>query len=285
MSATPAKGPPSPVPEQGRSELTLRVFSGVIMATVAIGSAIYGGWLFALIWTGASLAVAFEWQRLVHKEMHGGPFLLAAASVLLAAAGAWLIMPSLLLAALVLAVIAGLLAPRNTGLETVAGVFYAAGLCSAVILCRGQGHDGLIVIFWLFAVVWGTDILAYFTGRTFGGPKLWPSVSPKKTWSGAMGGLVGGVVIGCLLLVLFGVKPALPHIVLSATFSVLTQAGDLFESFLKRRYGVKDSGSLIPGHGGFMDRLDGFIVAVVAAAAFGALRGGYSSVSAGLLQW
>jgi phosphatidate cytidylyltransferase len=270
---------------QGPSELVKRVLSGIVMAAVSIGAAVYGGWPFALIWTGASLAVAFEWQRLVHREAYHLPFGLAAAAVLLAGAGAWLSMPLLLLAAVAVAVLMGVLTASELRRETLAGVAYAAGLCASVILCRGMGHNGFIVIIWLFAAVWGTDILAYFTGRSLGGPKLWPSVSPKKTWSGALGGLAGGMLIACLLLSGFGVSLKPQHIMLSAAFSILTQMGDLFESALKRRYGVKDSGALIPGHGGFMDRLDGFIFAVIAAAAFGAWRGGFTGVPAGLLQW
>jgi phosphatidate cytidylyltransferase len=285
VSSEPGSGGESASAAQGPSELVKRVLSGVVMAAVSIGAAVYGGWPFALIWTGASLAVAFEWQRLVRREAYRLPFSLAAAAVLLAGAGAWLSMPLLLLAAVAVAVLMGALTASELRRETLAGVAYAAGLCASVILCRGMGYNGFIVIIWLFAAVWGTDILAYFTGRSLGGPKLWPSVSPKKTWSGALGGLAGGMLIACLLLSGFGVSLKPQHIMLSAAFSILTQMGDLFESALKRRYGVKDSGALIPGHGGFMDRLDGFIFAVIAAAAFGAWRGGFTGVPAGLLQW
>ncbi len=168
---------------------------------------------------------------------------------------------------------------------TATGFLYASGLAAAVILCRSRGYDGAVVVLWLFAAVWGTDILAYFTGRALGGPKLWPRVSPKKTWSGAIGGLVGGVLLGSVLLVVAGVSLRWQHVALAAAFSILTQLGDLYESSLKRRFGVKDSGTLIPGHGGFMDRLDGFIVAVTFAAVFGALRDGPSQVPSGLLAW
>jgi phosphatidate cytidylyltransferase len=285
VSNDPASSPQTASSAQGSSELTQRVLSGIVMAAVSIGAAIYGSWPFALLWTGASLAVAFEWQRLVHKEAYRFPFSLAAMAVLLAGVGAWLSMPLLLLAAVAVAGLMGVVTSAGLRRETLAGVGYAAGLAASVILCRNVGYDGFVVILWLFAAVWGTDIMAYFTGRSLGGPKLWPSVSPKKTWSGALGGLAGGILISCVLLGMLGVSLKPQHILLSAAFSVLTQVGDLFESALKRRYGVKDSGSLIPGHGGFMDRLDGFIVAVIAAAAFGAWRGGFTGVPAGLLQW
>jgi phosphatidate cytidylyltransferase len=270
---------------RGTSELTHRILSGLVMASVAIGVTIFGGWPFALIWLGASVAIAYEWQRLVHKDNALVPALLAISAVVLAASGAFWLLPKIWIAALAVVVLASFVVVKEGRVPTAVGVVYAALFCAAVFLCRGYTDDGMIVIFWLFAVVWGTDILAYFTGRSLGGPKLWPRVSPKKTWSGAIGGLSGGVLLGCLVLFAFGVSPKLPHVVLSVLFSVLTQSGDLFESAVKRRYNVKDSGSLIPGHGGFMDRLDGFIFAAIFAAIFGFMRGGLTGVPSGLIHW
>jgi len=129
---------------------------------------------------------------------------------------------------------------------------------------REHPRLGLVAILWMFAVVWLTDIAAYFAGRRFGGPKLWPRVSPKKTWSGFFGGLVAGVAAGGIVVLVagrFGVAAPVSFaivVLLSAVASVLSQLGDLGESALKRRFGAKDSGVLIPGHGGVMDRLDGF---------------------------
>ena len=110
----------------------------------------------------------------------------------------------------------------------------------------------------LFAIVWATDIAAYFAGRTIGGPKLMPAVSPKKTWSGAIGGALGAVVAGLIVVESagLGVTPAL--VILAFMLSAVAQAGDLIESAIKRHFGAKDSSALIPGHGGLMDRLDGF---------------------------
>ena len=129
---------------------------------------------------------------------------------------------------------------------------------------RGHPDLGIVAVLWMFAVVWTTDIAAYFTGRRLGGPKLWPSVSPKKTWSGFGGGLLAGTLAGIAVPAAaqrWGWTPPLglwAIAILSALASVLSQLGDLGESALKRRFGVKDSGRLIPGHGGVMDRLDGF---------------------------
>ncbi|MCC2096723.1 MAG: phosphatidate cytidylyltransferase, partial [Hyphomicrobiales bacterium] len=139
-----------------------------------------------------------------------------------------------------------------------------------------------------FAIVWGTDMFAYFVGRSVGGPKLWARVSPSKTWSGFIGGVLGGAVAGTVLIVLWlpATRAHWPGLFAFALLlAVLSQGGDLFESSLKRRYGIKDSSNLIPGHGGVLDRLDGFTVAVVCAALVGALRGGQINVAHGLFVW
>ncbi len=270
---------------QGRSELSLRVASGMAMAAVAILFAWLGGLPFALLWIAAAVVVAVEWQRIVHGGHAMPAQALTIAAALAAGAGAWFTSWPVLAAGFALAAPAALILGRGHAADTAAGVLYAAALAASVILCRGGDGAGLAVILWLFAVVWGTDTCAYFAGRALGGPKLWPAVSPKKTWSGAIGGLLGGALLGLGALVAAGVPIKLPHVLLSLAFSVATQAGDLFESALKRRYDVKDAGSIIPGHGGVMDRLDGFIFAAALAASVGVVRGGITQVPAGLTVW
>jgi phosphatidate cytidylyltransferase len=269
----------------GRSELSLRVISGVVMAAIAILSAWLGGLPFALLWTAAAIVVAFEWQRIVHGGQAAPAQAVTIAAAIAAGAGAWLESWPLLVAAFALAAPAALLIGRDHAADTAQGVLYAAALSASVILCRGVESVGLAVILWLFAVVWGTDTCAYFTGRALGGPRLWPAVSPKKTWSGAVGGLIGGALLGLCVLYLAGISLKWLHLLLSMAFSVATQAGDLFESALKRRYDVKDAGAIIPGHGGVMDRLDGFIFATALAAAVGVARGGITQVPTGLTAW
>ncbi len=134
----------------------------------------------------------------------------------------------------------------------------------ASVLLRFDTQFGFLAIAFVFAIVWASDILGYFVGRAVGGPKLWERVSPKKTRSGAIGGLVGAVIASMGLAFFTGPSPVAMGL-LAAVLSVLSQAGDLFESAVKRRFDVKDSSQIIPGHGGLMDRLDGFIVVVVAA--------------------
>jgi phosphatidate cytidylyltransferase len=137
----------------------------------------------------------------------------------------------------------------------------------------------------LFAVVWATDILAYFGGRTFGGPKLMPAVSPKKTWSGAVCGTLGAICCGIAGAAWFGVRDLVAIAVVALVLSVASQGGDLFESWIKRHFGAKDASHLIPGHGGVMDRLDGFWAAALVGCLIGLSRGGFEDAARGLLVW
>jgi phosphatidate cytidylyltransferase len=133
-------------------------------------------------------------------------------------------------------------------------------------------------------VVWVTDIGGYFAGRGIGGPKLWPRVSPNKTWAGAIGGFTASLAVAWGFGAL-GLGKTGPLLLLGSALSIASQLGDLFESAVKRRFGVKDSGHIIPGHGGLLDRLDGFVAAVVLAAVFGLLRGGFDGVGRALMVW
>jgi phosphatidate cytidylyltransferase len=166
-----------------------------------------------------------------------------------------------------------------------AGLVYAGATFAGPVVLRGDPVYGFLAIVLLFAVVWATDSCAYFAGRLLGGPKLWPAVSPKKTWSGAIGGLAGAIVTA-LAVGLAGRAPNLAALaVLAVVLSVVSQAGDLLESAIKRRFDVKDTSHLIPGHGGVMDRLDGFLVAAAVAALIGAVHGGSAQPARGLLEW
>lgn len=270
--------------EPARSELQLRIMSAIAMAAVAIGTAWLGGPVFATVWTIVALVVLKEWVGIVWPEAPPVVRALAAGAVFLAAAAAYAQNGWIAFVAFDLAVIVVWFSDEKRRKDMAVGLIYAGALAASVVACRGHVPAGMIVIFWLFAAVWGTDTLAYFTGRALGGPKLWPAVSPKKTWSGAIGGLVGAILLSYIVLRVCGVTMSSFHFALTLAFSVATQAGDLFESAIKRRFGVKDSGSIIPGHGGAMDRLDGFIFAVAAALICGViLSGGLAGVPAALL--
>jgi phosphatidate cytidylyltransferase len=166
-----------------------------------------------------------------------------------------------------------------------AGVPYAGAIGLAPIVLRSDVTLGFVAIVLLFAVVWATDIFAYFVGHAAGGPKLAPRFSPKKTWSGAIGGVVAAVVVAIVIARVAGLNGLLPIATIAVFLSMAAQAGDLLESALKRRFGAKDSSQLIPGHGGLMDRLDGFVAAAVLATLIGLARGGLEAPARGLLMW
>jgi phosphatidate cytidylyltransferase len=152
------------------------------------------------------------------------------------------------------------------------------------VLVRLDPSEGFTALTFVLLIVWVTDIGGYFVGRRMGGPKLWPRVSPKKTWAGALGGFAASLGVSAGF-VGVGLGKTVPILLVGAILSIASQVGDLFESAVKRRFGVKDSSQLIPGHGGLMDRLDGFVAAIVLAAIFGLLRSGADGVGSGLMVW
>jgi phosphatidate cytidylyltransferase len=218
-----------------------------------------------------------EWVRIVHREPFGWHFglhvlALAASQILLALNLADWALSAILFVALIGNVVAQRLGQR--GLWVVLGIIYIAVPCLALVWLRQLPLYGLETVIWLFAVVWSTDSAAYIAGSAFGGPKLAPLISPKKTWTGAIAGLAAGVGISILLAELAGMTASAQFIGASLVLSFLTQCGDLAESFLKRTFGVKDASDLIPGHGGALDRLDGLIFATLGLAAFVVLTKG-----------
>jgi phosphatidate cytidylyltransferase len=277
-------------------ELLLRVLSALVLAPVALAVAFFGGWGFALFWLIASIIVLAEWMTLVAAEdrrgtiMAGGAALVIALGLAGSAASApqgmghtRLLTSIIIIAMGALAAAAFASAPRRGWIA--AGVPYAGAIGLSAVLLRSDSEWGFVAIVFLFAVVWITDIAAYFIGRAVGGPKLVPQISPNKTWSGAIGGALGAVIAAVLLARLSGLASGVALAVVAASLSAVAQAGDVFESFIKRRFGVKDSGHLIPGHGGLMDRLDGFVAAAMVAALIGLARGGLSAPAQGLLLW
>jgi phosphatidate cytidylyltransferase len=181
-------------------------------------------------------------------------------------------------------VVASAIAARIRGATQweASGVAYAALSGFSLAYLRDDNHSGLIAILFLFAVVWATDIAAYFVGRAVGGPKLAPSISPGKTQSGALGGAVGGVVAGLLLAIAAGAGNLVQLGLVALALSIVSQIGDLFESWVKRRHGCKDSSNLIPGHGGVMDRVDGLVAAAFALYVIGWIAAGAEHPALGL---
>ena len=274
-------------PAGGFGDLGPRVASAAAMVIAALGTLYVGGDIFALFWLAAAFVVSWEWQNLIGGEGRAARIAIGGAAVAAATAFGRASMPGpAALAIAVLALAGAAVAGAERRLWAAAGVVYASALAFSVCLLRESPAVGALAIAFLFAVVWGTDIFAYFGGRLIGGPKLWPRVSAGKTWSGTITGVVSGALLG-LGAVYFGGGPQLASwrvFLVGLAAAAFSQIGDLFESSVKRRFGVKDSSGLIPGHGGAMDRLDGFIFASVFAAAVGLLHGA-RSVAAGLFFW
>ena len=266
------------------SDVKPRVAAAAVRGSVALGTAWIGGLVFMVFWWLASIVVLWEWQRLVGGARLGERVVLGGLIVALAALFA--LHNSILgvTAGLVLGAVAvGWLAGRREATWAAAGVVYAAALVATAVLLRISPSFGLAAILWLFAVVWGSDISAYFAGRLIGGPRLWPSVSPGKTWAGAIVGALAGAVLGLMLAAWTNRLAALFWLGLAT--AIVSELGDLFESALKRRFGVKDSSGLIPGHGGLMDRLDAFVAASVFAAVVAGANSRSAFIAGGLLQW
>jgi phosphatidate cytidylyltransferase len=274
---TPAESAP------GSSNLVMRVIAALVLAPLAIALAYAGGWMWTFLVTLASIGLFVEWLIVVGAAQVG---LTASGTVALAVMGfcvglGWLNL-ALLIGILGLAWIA--LLGRDKRGWAASGFLYAMAALLASVLLRQDPVNGFVALMFVLLVVWATDIGGYFAGRGIGGPKLWPRVSPKKTWAGALGGLAASLAVAGGFAAL-GLGAAVPLVALGAILSVVSQLGDLFESAVKRRFGVKDSSHLIPGHGGLMDRLDGFIAAIVVAWIFGFLRHGVHGAGSGLMVW
>jgi len=183
------------------------------------------------------------------------------------------------------ALAATIFAPSERRVWITAGIGYAGMMLLAPMLLRADQDYGMLAMVLLFAIVWTTDVLGYFAGRAFGGPKLCPAISPKKTWSGAIAGALGAMVVTVTVAHFFGSFNVSALALVALLLSVLAQLGDLLESSVKRRFGAKDASHLIPGHGGVMDRLDGFWAAALAGCLIGLLRGGFDGAARGLLVW
>lgn len=254
------------VAEQSWSDLRSRLISAVVLGLAVLAIAFIGGLPFRILCFVAAVIVFDEWARMTRAKRAGPIFLFARRSLF--AAFIVFVFGFELLAVAIVALSAAFIALVDRDEHKAdwvwGGLVYAALAGLAPGMLRGDDPEGLASLGLVICVVWATDIFAYFTGRMIGGRKLMPLVSPKKTLSGALGGLVAGIVFGGLYSLVVSGEATVWVLFLSAILSVLGQAGDLYESWIKRRFGVKDSGRLIPGHGGLMDRVDALVVSTAA---------------------
>ncbi|NTJ42452.1 phosphatidate cytidylyltransferase [Agrobacterium larrymoorei] len=273
-------------------ELKLRIISALVLALIILTATWYGGLMFRTVAGILALLIYTEWStitKLSDTNPTGyawGWFAVAVMSGNTIFGESSLDLP-LLSGFAITAALFPILRGKNWWL--VGGIVYSGLTGISLAAIRGDDAVGLVAMLFVFAIVWATDILAYFVGRAIGGPKLAPAISPGKTWSGAIGGTVSGVIAGGAVALAYHGRLALIVVVMAFALSVFSQIGDLFESFIKRRFQVKDSSNMIPGHGGFMDRVDGlvfacftvFLIAVVHAALTGDVPGSGSGILIG----
>ncbi|MFA6021459.1 MAG: phosphatidate cytidylyltransferase [Rhodospirillales bacterium] len=250
------------------NSLMLRTVSAAVLAPPVLAAIWFGTPYFEALVLLAAGIMAWEWELLISKTSFGVPGI----ALGLAAIVGLFLLPMPLLALAVVgggAMVASLMAPVGSrGWMALGGFYIFLPLASFVVLRSAPEGQGLVI--WLFLIVWATDIGAYVAGLSIGGPKLAPSISPKKTWAGLVGGMVAAAAIAIWAGSWFGfVSSSLKLGLIGAVLAVVAQAGDLFESHVKRLSGAKDSSQLIPGHGGFLDRVDGLMAA---AFALGLLR-------------
>jgi phosphatidate cytidylyltransferase len=272
-------------PTSAPNNLRQRVISAVVLGGAAVLSAWLGGLTFIAAWALAALAVWWEWTGVVNAAPRGLAIAVGWTAVLGMALALAMDAPAIALVCAVIGagVVAASVYPGRAW--ALAGLFYASAVLVPVVVLRSDTGFGLVAIFWLFAVVWAEDTGAYFVGRLIGGPKLAVAISPNKTWAGAVGGTVAGVAAGSLVVLAAGIAWRPAHLVVAFAIVAAAQVGDLLESAVKRRFGVKDASALIPGHGGMMDRVDGLLFAATTAVAIGLVRGGGEMPAAGLLVW
>lgn len=280
----PAKSSRTPDRNKGSSDLVVRAAVAAVIAPIAIVIAFAGGWLWILLVSALAIGLFYEWHTIVNAERDQRVFAAGVIALEIIALSLWFGWTGIAVTAAILCpTLIGFVSHQRPWWNTI-GFIYAAAALTGSILVRLDGTMGFYALVFILFVVWASDIGGYFAGRAIGGPKLWPRVSPKKTWAGAVGGIVLSIAVA-LLVSFLGWGRVVPLIVLAVALSVVSQLGDLFESAVKRAFGVKDSGRIIPGHGGLLDRLDGFVAAIIFAAIIGFMRGGLDGVGRGFMVW
>jgi phosphatidate cytidylyltransferase len=257
-----------------------RILPSIVLAAGALLVLSAGQTVFGILIAAGAAILGWEWTRLCGGGRFGWTGILQAGAVVTVVAAAALGWPQIGIALILAGIAAGYLTARGSGRDhprwIAAGIAYIGLPCIALVWLRDQ-PAGQAIVLWLFLVVWATDIGAFFAGRLIGGPKLAPRISPNKTWAGLLGGAVSAAAVSAALPSLLASAPP-PHLLAGAgaCLAVVSQGGDLGESWIKRRFGVKDASDLIPGHGGLFDRVDGLLAAALGLAIWQALTGGMS---------
>lgn len=274
---------------QAVARLRVRVLSALVLAPPVLGAVVYGPPFFDVLVAAGAVILAWEWSRLCGGPAPGAMGLVLGGALLTAVVAAALERPGVSLAILLLgfaavfgvaaALVRGAAPEEGTGapdrrLWLAAGVLYIGVPCVALEWMRADAVLGRDIVLWLFAVVWAADSGSYGFGRLIGGPKLAPAISPKKTWAGLLGGIACAGAAGAATAAVLGNNGVAPPAAFGAVLGTVAQGGDLAESWIKRRFGVKDAGTIIPGHGGLLDRVDGLMAAAVVTALIGLLGHG-----------
>jgi phosphatidate cytidylyltransferase len=266
------------------ANLKMRIVSGAVLAAIAFALTWAGTWPFALLVAVIALFVSWEWGRIVRGTSADLAFYVHATGLLLAiclaAAG------YAALGVAVLATAAIILIPLVFGHGarlSALGVFYSGVPSVALIWLRSSEPYGLAAVLVIFAIVWSSDTAAYAFGRMIGGARLWPSISPNKTWAGLVGALGAGTAAGGIASLFIADAPLVRLAVVGLALSLVAQGGDLAESALKRLFGIKDASDLIPGHGGFMDRMDSIVAVATASALLALIIGPHAPARAFLI--
>lgn len=262
------------------SGMRLRVLSAIVLAAPALLTVYVGPPAFDIVFGLVALIMVLEWDRLCGAMRRDAATWVLGAAILVAVVLSLLGRHSAALWSTPAGFAALYLVARGIGrkapLLEACGALYIGIPVVALLWLRHDPLYGMVTIFWLLAVVWATDTGALFAGRAIGGPKLAPTISPNKTWSGFFGGLVAAVTVSLIAALWYGAAALLPIILAGAVLSLVSQLGDLLESRVKRYLHVKDSGSIIPGHGGLFDRVDGLLAAAPVLAAVYVVIGGGS---------
>ncbi len=258
--APPGSGAPGP------SDLSMRLISGIVLAALVVAVLYAGSLPFGALLLVVALVVSWEWARIVRRSDFDLGLLVHAAAVAVALCLGAMGLAGLAVAAIGAGtILVGLLTAGERPMLSAAGVVYAGLPAVALLWLRTDAPDGLLAVLFVLTAVAATDTGGYIFGRSIGGPKLAPLISPNKTWAGLIGGVAAGAAASAVF-AHYSSAPVMPLVITGTTLGVVSQAGDLTESALKRAFGVKDASALIPGHGGVMDRVDGLIFAAIAAA-------------------